>query len=303
VTAAEPEEEEGGGGGRAAVVSDEEPEEEEEAAAGPAKRSKPGKKAGGGETGVGGKAHEAAAAAAKYDAAGAGEGLWQPGAPVPFLFLARTFEACGETTKRLEISGLVANALRSIIATTPADLLPAVYLASCSIAPQYQGADLGVGDAMLVKALAESTGRSEEAIKTAVASVGDLGVVAMQARATQRTMFAMPHLTVRGVLATLRDIAATSGTKSSERKRALIKKLLVSAREVEAGYIIRLLKGALRVGIMQATVITALAHAALLQEEAPKALQATPLAERLARAEGVLKQARWCGRLWRRCGC
>jgi DNA ligase-1 len=224
----------------------------------------------------------------------------QPGDPVPFLFLARAFEACGETTGRLEISATVANALRTILVTTPADLLPAVYLCSCSVAPQYEGVDLGVGEATLLKALAESTGRAEEFIKTAMATDGDLGIVAMKCRATQRTMFPMPILTVRGVFATLREIAKTQGAKASERKRGLIKKLLVSARDIEAGYVMRMLQGKLGVGIAQQTVITALSHAALLQEHAAKdatkdatalsVLSGTPLADQLSEADAVLRQ-------------
>jgi hypothetical protein len=219
---------------------------------------------------------------------------------VPFLFLARAFEDCGETTKRLEIGAILANAFRTIIATTPDDLLPAVYLASCAVAPQYEGVDLGIGDATLVKALAEATGRSEGAVKEAYTQQGDLGIVAQQSRATQRTMFAMPILTIRGVFATLKDIAKTEGAKSSERKRGAIKKLLVSAREVEAGYIIRLLQGKLRIGLAQQTVVTALAHAALLAEQAAAAaapgasatsvLSATSLADRLSEADAILKQ-------------
>ena len=224
----------------------------------------------------------------------------QPGDAVPFLFLARAFEACGETTGRLEISATVANALRSIIAITPADLLPAVYLSSCSVAPQYEGVDLGVGEATLLKALAESTGRADDFIKTAMATDGDLGIVAMKCRATQRTMFPMPILTVRGVFGTLREIAKTQGVKASERKRGLIKKLLVSARDIEAGYIMRMLQGKLGVGIAQQTVITALAHAALLQEHASASatkdatalsvLSGTPLADQLSEADSVLRQ-------------
>ncbi len=224
----------------------------------------------------------------------------QAGEPVPFLFLARVFEECSETTKRLEISALLANALRTIVATTPADLLPAIYLSSCTVAPQYEGVDLGIGDATLIKALAEATGRMEKAVKEDYETEGDLGKVAQQSRSTQRTMFAPPKLTVRGVLGTLREIAKTEGVKSSEKKRGLIKKLLVGAREVEAGYIMRLLQGKLRVGLAQQTVVTAVAHAALLQEhtaaaQAPDAtalsrLNATPLADRLGEAAAVLSQ-------------
>jgi DNA ligase-1 len=206
---------------------------------------------------------------------------------VPFLFLARTFEACSETTKRLEIGSALTNTLRSIIALTPEDLLAAVYLSSCSIAPAHESLELGIGDATLIKALAEATGRSEAGVKELYMQHGDLGIVAQSCRSTQRTMFPMPPLTIRGVFSALREIANTEGSKSSDRKRGVIKKMLVSCREVEAGYVIRLLQGKLRIGLAQQTVVCALAHAALLQEVGASAPE---LADRLNTAEGTLKQ-------------
>jgi DNA ligase-1 len=67
------------------------------------------------------------------------------------------------------------------------------------------------------------------------------------------------------VLAAFREISHTEGVKSTEKKRALIQKLLVAAKDVEAGFLVRSLQGKLRIGLAQATVLTALAHAALLQ--------------------------------------
>lgn len=99
----------------------------------PPAASKGGKKPAGGAAGVGAKSRASAAAHRDYDplAPTSAEGAsWAPGKPVPFLFLARTFEAISETTKRLEIQTLLCNCFRTIIATTPEDLLPAVYLSS-----------------------------------------------------------------------------------------------------------------------------------------------------------------------------
>ena len=53
---------------------------------------------------------------------------WAPGKPVPFEFLATTFEEISEESKRHAVTRLLINAFRAILATTPADLLPAVYL-------------------------------------------------------------------------------------------------------------------------------------------------------------------------------
>ena len=72
---------------------------------------------------------------------------------------------------------------------------------------------------------------------------GDLGIVAMMSRSTQKTMFAPPKLTIAGVLKEFRAIATTEGNKSVDAKKGKIKKLLVAARECEAGYLVRSLQG------------------------------------------------------------
>jgi len=163
------------------------------------------------------------------------------------------------------------------------------------VAPAHEAVELGIGDATLIKALAEATGRSDQAVKELYQQHGDLGTVAQSCRSTQKTMFPgmIATLSIRGVFSSLREIAKTEGTKSTEKKKAVIKKLLVSARETEAGYIMRLLRGKLRIGLAQQTVVAALAHAARLQELAASGASlkdSNALAAQLAEADGILKQ-------------
>ena len=60
---------------------------------------------------------------------------WKAGEPVPFSFLAKTFDAIATTTKRLEIIKTLVGAFRAILATTPEDLLPIVYLCTNQARP------------------------------------------------------------------------------------------------------------------------------------------------------------------------
>lgn len=53
---------------------------------------------------------------------------WAPGKPVPFAFLATMFEEISGESSRHAKQRLIINAFRAILATTPGDLLPAVYL-------------------------------------------------------------------------------------------------------------------------------------------------------------------------------
>ena len=238
--------------------------------------------------GVGDKSIEAAERYLEYDAAS--KVTWKRGDPTPYLYLANVFESISETTKRLEIAELLTNAFRTILASKPEDLLAAVYLASNTIHPQHRGIDLGIGDATLIKALAEATGRKDESIRNDYKEAGDLGKVAMASRSTQRMMFPPPPLTVSGVLKEFRAIATTDGEKSVDRKKGLIKKLLVSARDCEAGYIVRSLQGKLRIGLAQQTVTQALAHAIVLHGEAGKTKKGGELADALGAAFDTLKQ-------------
>ena len=259
-----------------------------------AKKKKGKAKETAGKEGIGDKAVEAAGRLLKHDPESGVDG-WKKGEPVPYLFLANVFENISETTKRLEIAEMLTNAFRTVIVTNPGDLLAAVYLASNTIAPQHEGVDLGIGDATLVKILAEATGRKESAIRADYKDQGDLGIVASMSRSTQKTMFAPPKLTMSGVLKEFRAIATTEGNKSVDAKKAKIKKLLVAARECEAGYIVRSLQGKLRIGLAQQTVNQALIHAVVLQSdaaaEAAKEGGNGAVADLLGRGADILKQA------------
>jgi DNA ligase-1 len=127
------------------------------------KASKKGDKKGD-PNGVGDRSVEAAGRLLTYDPASAAD--WPKGAPAPYLFLANVFENISETTKRLEIAEMLTNAFRTILHNSTEgsheDLLAAVYLASNAIAPQHSGVDLGIGDATLIKALAEGDGAERE---------------------------------------------------------------------------------------------------------------------------------------------
>lgn len=239
--------------------------------------------------GVGAGALAAAAdhAAADVDAAVA----WPKGEPVPFAFLADVFESVADDTKRFTIAHKLTTALRAVIRTTPGDLLPTVCLCVNKVAPAHAGLELGIGDATLIRALAEATGRTEARVKADLEATGDLGKVAASARAMQRTMFKLPPLTVASVHAGFRGIALTSGAKSAEKKRGLIKKLLAASGEMEAGYIVRGLQGRLRIGLAEQTVLTALAAAVEMEGVGGAALDGGALANRLERAAAAVKRA------------
>lgn len=91
--------------------------------------------------------------------------FWKDGEPVPFLFLARALDLIAGESGRIVMTDILCNAFRTVIATTPGDLVAVVYLSANKIAPAHHGVELGIGDAALIKALADAYGRNEKQIK------------------------------------------------------------------------------------------------------------------------------------------
>ena len=197
--------------------------------------------------------------ASSFDAAK--EATWKKGEPVPYSHLANMFGKVEEITKRLEITAIVTKALRAVIETTPEDLLPVIYLCVNKMASAHEGIELGLGDMVLKKALAEATGRQAKDITAEYQKLGDLGKVANKSRGLQTVMFKAKALTVQGVHKSMLQIAKMTGAKSSDQKKDKIKSLLVAAQGMEAQYVVRQLQGKMRNGLGEQTVLVALAHA------------------------------------------
>uniref|UniRef100_A0A7S4FBN9 DNA ligase n=1 Tax=Chrysotila carterae TaxID=13221 RepID=A0A7S4FBN9_CHRCT len=223
---------------------------------------------------------------------------WQAGKPMPYSFLANIFSEIEDQSKRLRITEMLANGFRTVIAVSPAELLPVVSLTTNKIGAAYEGLELGIGDSVMIKAVAETCGRSVEAIKAQLEEVGDLGIVALSSRSRQVTLGKPKPLTVGGVYQVLRELASMSGKDVQTRKKDKIKHMLVAAQGKEAQYIIRALQGKMRIGLAEQTVLVALAHAVLLTDpnaasaETPKPAlpSGDALHEMLAAAEVKLKR-------------
>ncbi|PUZ38512.1 hypothetical protein GQ55_9G203200 [Panicum hallii var. hallii] len=192
---------------------------------------------------------------------------WNPGEPVPFLFLARALDLISNESGRIVITEILSNVFRTVMATTPDDLLATVYLSANRIAPPHEGIELGIGDASVIRALAEAYGRKEEHVKKDLKELGDLGLVAKASRSSQKMMFKPKPLTISRVLSTFRTIAKESGKDSQDKKRNHIKGLLVAATDCEPQYITRLLQSKMRIGLAEKTVQMALGQAAVYSDK------------------------------------
>lgn len=192
---------------------------------------------------------------------------WGEGERVPFMFLAKALDAISKESGRIVITEITCNMLRTVMDTTPDDLLAVVYLSANRIASAHEGLELGIGETSIIKALAEACGAKEAHIKKQYEKLGDLGLVAKASRSSQPLMRKPEALTVAKVFDTFRLIAKESGKDSQEKKKNHIKALLVAATDCEPQYLIRLLQTKLRIGLAEQTLLAALGHAAVYSEK------------------------------------
>ena len=202
------------------------------------------------------------------------DAVWKRGEPTPYLAFAKTLAAVESTPGRLKTIEILANYFRSVMILSPDDLLYSVYLCLNRIAPAYEGIELGIGEGLLVKAIASTTGRSAQQIKADQAKEGDLGIVAENSRSTQRTMFQPQPLKIPSVFKQLKAIAEMTGHSSQNTKVQKIQSMLVACRQdgPEARYLIRSLQGKLRIGLAEQSVLQAIAHACIMTPPAQGSL-------------------------------
>lgn len=194
------------------------------------------------------------------------DAVWAEGDDVPYLAFAKTLDQIEAVPSRLRMMEILSNYLTSVLILSPKDTAASVYLCLNKLAPDYEGIELGVGETLILKAVAEATGRSIEHIKSDVEKKGDMGDVAVASRSNQRCVVPPPKLYVRSVYQKLREVAQMAGHSSAAKKTAMIKGLIVSCRDCEARYLVRSLSGKLRIGLAEQSLLTALGQAITVYE-------------------------------------
>lgn len=128
----------------------------------------------------------------------------------------------------------------------------------------FVGLELGIAETTLMKAIAQTTGRTLAQIKTDAQNTGDLGIVAEKSKSNQRLMFVPAPLTVASVFIKLKEIAKMSGHSAMIKKGDKIQAMFVSCRHSEARFFMRSLLGKLRIGLAEQSLLQALAMACTL---------------------------------------
>ncbi|KAJ5674119.1 hypothetical protein N7462_009558 [Penicillium macrosclerotiorum] len=187
------------------------------------------------------------------------------GGDASYALLTRAFVLANATNSRIKIVDTLVNFLRVLIEGDPSSLLPAVWLATNSIAPPYEAIELGLGGSAISKGLKKIYGLNNQGLKTLYDKHGDAGDVAFEAKKRQAFTLVKPKpLKIKGVYQSLLKIASSKGPGSQENKQRIVDKLLQDTRGAEESrYIVRTLVQNLRIGAVKTTMLIALARAFL----------------------------------------
>lgn len=187
---------------------------------------------------------------------------------MPFRELADTFERIELISSRTQMTVLLVNLFKK----TPSEIIDrVVYLLQGKLWPDWKGLpELGIGERMLIKAIALATQSKESEVEMLYKSLGDLGRAAERLKQRSEKVLAKTvsilsfvsvekELTVNQVYDTLARVALAQGEGSRDIKLRLLAGLISDASPKEAKYIVRFVEGRLRLGIGDATIMDALA--------------------------------------------
>ncbi len=176
-----------------------------------------------------------------------------------FLAIAEIFEDMHKTNSRL----VLIDHLVTLFKKTPVNTIKKIiYLLQGNLSPASEGIELGLGEKLTIKAIAESTGISVKEVEEKYGKIGDLGETAKEiAKNKYQQTLVKEKITIERIYSTFEKIAKSLGSQSQIIKLRLVSSLLNDATPLESKYIIKFLLGNLRLGIAEYSIIDALAIA------------------------------------------
>lgn len=173
--------------------------------------------------------------------------------------LAELYSELEKTSKNLDKTQLIADFLKKAPSKELKDI---VFLIGGSVSPDYEEFEIGVGEKLVVKAIALSSGNTESKIMDAWKKMGDLGEVAEKFCKDKKQATLFSHeLSVSDVFENLRKLPSHTGGGSVDKKIAILNQLLISASPLSAKYIVRTILGELRIGVGKGLIRDAIASA------------------------------------------
>lgn len=172
-----------------------------------------------------------------------------------FSELAASLDQMEATSKRNELVRILSEVYRACSAD---ELGPITYLIQGRLAPFFEPVEIGLGERLLITAIAAADSVPKEEATKLNRQLGDLGLTAQRlAPASRRDS---PQ--VIGVHRRLSEIASAEGAGSQQEKLDGFTALLQDLDPVSAKHLVRITLGKMRLGIGDPTVLDALSFAA-----------------------------------------
>ncbi len=171
-----------------------------------------------------------------------------------FVDLAANLDRMEATRSRNELVRITSDVYR---ASSTDELGPITYLIQGRLAPFFEPVEIGLGERLLMTALASAYGARKDEVTRLNRQTGDLGITAQRLAPAHRG----DSPTVIEVHRRLLEIAAASGPGSQQKKLDVFTGLLRDLDSSSAKHLVRITLGKMRLGIGDPTVLDALSSA------------------------------------------
>ncbi len=170
-----------------------------------------------------------------------------------FHDLATYFERIEQTNGRIAITEVLAEMFKSV---GPAEARHVAYLIQGRVAPTFVAVEFGIGEKLLVSAIASAFEVEPEETREQVRTLGDHGLAAEKLCNARGA-----NLTVSEVFDRLDALARTAGEGSVESKVTQLSSLMREAGPLENRYLVRIPLERLRLGVGDPTIMDGLSFA------------------------------------------
>src|ERR1700716_2254953 len=175
----------------------------------------------------------------------------KPRTVMKFSELAAYLDQLEATSSRNELVRILSELYKSCSVD---EIEPITYLIQGRLAPFFEPVEIGLGERLLMTAMAVAYGKTKEDVTKLVKQSGDVGLTAQGlAPTTRRDTPAVVEVHRR-----LWEIAGTSGEGSLKAKLDLFAALLSDLDAASAKHLVRITLGKMRLGIGDPTVLDAL---------------------------------------------
>ncbi|HXW94204.1 MAG TPA: ATP-dependent DNA ligase [Nitrososphaerales archaeon] len=177
----------------------------------------------------------------------------------PLLDLAHTLERVKETSGKNEKVRILAEYLKGL---SPGDAMVAARIASGRASERGSKDEAQVGYSTLLDVLRGVTGATEEAVSKTYLRHGDLGEVAedLLEKKREQALFSEP-LTLTELEEAFSRLRSLKGKGSSTARRGIVKSLVLRATPLEGKYLVKVLTGEMRTGLVSGLLEEAIASA------------------------------------------